>query len=107
LSSCGDVIYSPNKDKAIFKKDAYSKELTKEDILRIENDFVESVKRAKKAGYDGIQLHGAGLYLIADFLSTKYNRRNDEYGGSDEKRAKFLEEIIKKIRAEIGDDMIL
>ena len=48
LSSCGDVIYSPNKDKAIFKKDAYSKELTKEDILRIENDFVESAKREKK-----------------------------------------------------------
>ena len=63
--------------------------------------------RAKKAGYDGIQIHGAHLYLISQFLSKKYNRRTDEYGGSEEKRAKFLEEIVKKIRAAIGDDMII
>ena len=63
--------------------------------------------RAKKAGYDGIQIHGAHLYLISQFLSKKYNRRTDEYGGSEEKRAKFLEEIVIKIRAAIGDDMII
>ena len=63
--------------------------------------------RAKKAGFDGIDIHGAHLTLISSFLSTKYNRRKDEYGGSDENRVRFLVEIIKKIREKVGDDFVI
>ena len=81
--------------------------MTKEDILRIENDFAEAALRAKKAGFDGIELHGAHFYLISDFLSPLYNKRNDEYGGSDENRARFLLEILEKIRTKVGKDFIV
>ena len=73
----------PNKNKN-------SKEMSKEDILRIENDFAEAALRDKKAGFDGIEIHGAHFYLVSDFLSPLYNKRTDEYGGSDENRARFL-----------------
>ena len=70
--------------------------MTKEDILRVENDFVKAAIRAKKAGFDGIEIHAAHLYLLSNFLSPQYNKRNDEYGGNDENRARFVVETIKK-----------
>ena len=81
--------------------------MTKEDIIRIQDYFVQGAIRAKKAGFDGIEIHGGHLHLVSSFLSQKFNRRTDEYGGSDENRAKFLIEIIKKIREAIGDEMII
>ena len=84
-----------------------SKEMTKEDILRIENDFAEAALRAKKAGFDGIEIHAAHHYLISDFLSPLFNKRTDEYGGSDENRARFLLEIIEKVREKVGKDYIV
>ena len=56
---------------------------------------------------DGIQIHGAHLSLVALFLSDKFNRRTDEYGGNDENRARFLVEIIQKIKKEMGDEFII
>ena len=81
--------------------------MTKEDILRIENDFAEAALRAKKAGFDGIEIHAAHHYLISDFLSPLFNKRTDEYGGSDENRARFLLEIIEKVREKVGKDYIV
>ena len=82
-------------------------EMTKEDILRIEDDFVKAAIRAKKAGFDGIEIHSAHLYLLSEFLSPNMNKRTDEYGGNDENRARMLIEIIEKIRKAIGNDIIL
>ena len=106
LMSTSDVIYSPSPDKGFFKN-VTSKEMTKEDMLRIQDLFVQGAIRGKKAGYDGIEIHGAQLNFASLFLSTKFNRRTDEYGGSVENRARFVVETLKKIRKAIGDDMIL
>lgn len=106
LMSTSDIIYSPSPDKGFFKN-ITSKELTKEDILRIQDLYVQGAIRGKKAGFDGIEIHGAQLNFASLFLSTKFNRRTDEYGGSVENRARFVVETIKKIRKAIGDDMII
>ena len=106
LGSKSDIIYSPSENKGFFSN-VTSKEMTKEDILRIQNDFVQGAIRGKKAGFDGIDIHGAQLNFASLFLSTKYNRRTDEYGGSVENRARFIVELIKKIREAIGNDMII
>jgi N-ethylmaleimide reductase len=58
------------------------KEMTLEDIDTVKNEFEESVKLAKEAGFDGIQLHGAHGYLVDAFLRTSSNKRTDQYGGS-------------------------
>ena len=106
LMSNSDVMYSPSPDKGFFKN-VTSKELTKEDILRIQDLFVEGAIRGKKAGFDGIEIHAAQLNFGSLFLSTKFNRRTDEYGGSVQNRARFLVETLKKIREAIGDEMTL
>ncbi len=82
-------------------------EMTIEDIRRVQQKFVDAAVRAKKAGYDGVELHGAHGYLIAQFFSKYYNRRNDEYGGPVENRCRFLAEIIAGIRAKLGRFPIL
>ncbi len=101
-----ETIYGPSS-LPLTNKNKNSKEMTKEDILRIENDFAEGALRAKKAGFDGIEIHGAHFYLVSDFLSPIYNKRTDEYGGSDENRVRFLIEIIGKIREKVGNDFIV
>lgn len=83
-----------------------AKELTVSEIHRIEQCFIDAAVRAKKAGYDGVQLHGCHSYLINDFASA-VNRRSDEYGGSTENRARFGREIISGIRETCGEDFII
>ena len=107
LISIEQPVYSPSVDKGLLNKEIESKEMTKEDILRIQDYFVQGALRAKKAGFDGIEIHGAQLSLVSLFSTKKYNRRTDEYGGSDENRARFIVEIVKKIRAAIGNEMII
>ena len=75
-----DIMYSPSGDNGFFTF-VKSKEMTIEDILRIQNEFVEGAIRGKRAGFDGIDIHGAQLNFASLFLSSKYNRRTDEYGG--------------------------
>lgn len=73
--------------------------MTKEDILEVIDSFKKAAKRCIDIGYDVIEIHGAHGYLINEFLSPLANKRNDEYGGSLENRARFLKEIVKAIRA--------
>ncbi len=87
-------------------KDVMAEELTVSEIHRIEQCFVDAAVRAKKAGYEGVQLHGCHSYLINDFASA-INQRTDEYGGSTENRARFGSEIIAGIRKACGDDFII
>lgn len=77
---------------------AMSKEEIRETVLR----FAEAAERAKRAGLDGVELHGAHGYLITQFLSSGINDRKDEYGGSVENRARFVLEIVRAIRERVG-----
>jgi 2,4-dienoyl-CoA reductase-like NADH-dependent reductase (Old Yellow Enzyme family) len=86
-----------------FKCDA----MTKADIQEAVTAFAEGARRAREAGLDGVELHGANGYLITQFLSSAINDRKDEYGGSLENRARFVIEIVKAIRARVGNDFHL
>ena len=101
-----DKLLAPSKVvNPMTKRTTY--EMSKEDILRIEDDFVKASVRAKKAGFDGVEIHGAHFYLVSEFLSPLFNKRTDEYGGNDENRARFLIEIIQKVRKAVGNDFII
>ncbi len=78
------------------------KELTVSEIAALVTKFAEAAERAKKAGFDGVEIHGAHGYLISQFLSPLSNRRQDAYGGSVENRARFLLEVIEAIRKKVG-----
>ena len=78
--------------------------LTVEEIHAIEEKYAQAALRAKKAGFDGVELHSVGYYLGQQFLSTTANVRTDEYGGSRENRVRFHLNIIRRIRELCGDD---
>ncbi len=79
-------------------------ELTEQEIAERIGWFASAARRAKEAGFDGAEIHGAHQYLVAAFLSSATNQRKDEYGGSVENKARFLMEILQAIRAEAGQD---
>ena len=80
------------------------REMTREDIQRVIQAFADAAVRARTAGFDALQIHGAHGYLISQFLSPFYNRRQDEYGGNIGNRARFLLEILGAIRKAVGGD---
>ncbi|MDI3480419.1 MAG: hypothetical protein PWQ97_74 [Tepidanaerobacteraceae bacterium] len=81
--------------------------MTTQEAEGLVQDFIEAACRVKKAGFDGVELHGAHGYLINQFLSPYTNKRNDKYGGSFENRMRFLDEIIEGIRERCGKDFPL
>src|SRR5438105_4601723 len=78
-----------------------------DDIHEVVNAFAEGARRARAAGLDGVELHGANGYLITQFLSSAINDRTDEYGGSLQNRARFVIEIVQAIRKKVGNDFHL
>ncbi|MEG0341074.1 MAG: NADH:flavin oxidoreductase/NADH oxidase family protein [Acinetobacter sp.] len=86
---------------------ATPRELREDEILDIIQRFATSAVICEKAGFEGIQLHGAHGYLISEFLSPLTNKRNDQWGGSIENRMRFLLEIYKAVRAETSDNFII
>lgn len=83
------------------------KEMTIEEIKMVQQKFIDAAVRCQKAGYDGVELHGAHSYLIAQFFSKFYNKRNDEYGGNVENRTRFITEIIDEIRKAVRSDFVV
>ena len=69
--------------------------------------FAAGARRARQAGLDGVELHAANGYLFTQFLSSAINDREDEYGGSLQNRARFLLDVVRAIRAEVGHDFHL
>ena len=78
--------------------------MTQYDISRVVEGFRQAAIRAKKAGFDGVQLHGAHGYLFSQYLSPFFNKRTDEYGGSVENRTRIVIEAYEQVRKEVGDD---
>lgn len=78
--------------------------LSLEEIEGLVQDFVNGAVRAKKAGFDGVEIHGAHGYLLNQFLSPYTNKRTDKYGGTLEKRAQIVKEIIQGIREKCGEE---
>ncbi len=76
--------------------------MTQEDIEQTVTDFAAAAVRARTAGFDAVQLHGAHSYLISQFLSPYFNKRADKYGGSLENRARFALEVLRAVRAAVG-----
>jgi len=80
------------------------KEITPQDIRDIVIAFADAARRAKSAGFDGIQIHSGHGYLLSQFLSPAFNKRRDSYGGNVGNRARIHLEVCGAIRKAIGDD---
>ena len=78
--------------------------MTVSEIMEIIEAFGNAAKRAREAGFDAVQIHGAHAFLLAQFLSPHTNRRDDEWGGSLENRLRFHTEIYRAIRRNVGED---
>ena len=76
--------------------------LTTEELAVVRDEFVTAARRALRAGFDGVELHGANGYLLHQFLSPVSNVRDDGYGGSPEARARFVIEVAEAVAAEVG-----
>jgi 2,4-dienoyl-CoA reductase-like NADH-dependent reductase (Old Yellow Enzyme family)/thioredoxin reductase len=80
------------------------REMTLEDIQEIVDAFGQAARRAREAGFDAVEVHGAHGYLLTQFLSALSNQREDEYGGSLANRARFVIEVLQSVRKSVGDD---
>jgi 2,4-dienoyl-CoA reductase-like NADH-dependent reductase (Old Yellow Enzyme family)/thioredoxin reductase len=81
--------------------------LSIEEIEEIVKAFGEAAARAQRAGFDGVEVHGAHNYLISQFLSPNYNFRSDKYGGSLDGRMHFMLEVISSIKEHVSNDFVL
>lgn len=89
----GDHIHTPTGKQPYETPRA----LETDEIPRVVEDYRRAAERAKRAGFDGVELHGANGYLIDEFLQSKTNHRTDQYGGSIENRFRFLREIVEAV----------
>ena len=78
--------------------------MTRAQIDEVTQAFARAAARAREAGLDGVEVHGANGYLFTQFLSSAINTRDDEYGGPLENRARLLLDVVRAIRAEVGRD---
>lgn len=107
LSHCGIAVkMMPDGQLPLGPSDlnGHANAMTKAEIKTVVSDFGRAAYKCKTAGADGVQIHGAHGYLISQFLSPYYNKRNDEYGGSIENRARLLFEIFDEILAQVGNE---
>lgn len=81
-----------------------AREMTIEEIKRVQRQWAEGAVRAQKAGFDAVEIIGCTGYLIPQFLSQLTNFRTDEYGGSWENRVRFAKEVVAQVRAAVGPD---
>lgn len=93
--SAGEVALAPS---AFYAGGTISHELTNEEVLEMIKAFGDTAHRAIKAGFDGIELHGAHGFLLQNFFSPYYNQRNDQWGGSPEKRMNFAMAVIREVQ---------
>lgn len=99
----GKVMWGPSAVTDLGVKTT-PQEMTMQDILLVQQSFAEGALRAKKAGFDGVQMHVAHGYLLSKFLTPYYNRRTDGYGGGIENRARMVVETYQAIREKVGSE---
>lgn len=102
----GEAPQAPSAIPCPFSPDM-PEELSIEEIKKIITEFGDCALRAEKAGFDGIEVHGAHGYLISQFMSSYTNKRTDEYGGSLQNRIRFAVEVVKDIRSKVSKDFIV
>ena len=98
---------APSQIPAVEEPSCIPRALAIDEIRAIEDKFAAAAERAQKAGLDGVEIHGAHGYLISAFITPLKNKRTDEYGGSLENRARFLLEVIDKVRQRVGKDFVV
>ncbi len=84
--------------------DAMPREVTRDEMEQILVTYGAAARRAREAGFDAVQIHGAHGYTLAKFISPMFNKRTDEYGGSAENRARYLVEIMRAMKDNAGED---
>ncbi|URZ15651.1 NADH:flavin oxidoreductase [Clostridium felsineum] len=110
LAHCGAKANPDNGNKPLapsdimLSEDKSAKSMTKEEIQSVIHSFALAAERCKEAGADGVQIHSAHGYLLSQFLSPFFNKRNDEYGGDISNRAKIVFEVYAAIREKVGND---
>jgi len=95
---------APSQVGGEWRYSSLPREMTVDDIRRIQQDFVDAAKRARDVGFDIVYVYGAHGYLMTQMLSPFTNRRTDGYGGSLRNRARFQYETVELVRAAVGDD---
>lgn len=95
---------APSARAADVRWGSQAREMTGDDIARVQSDFVASARLARDAGFDIVYVYGAHGYLLSQFLSSWYNVRTDGYGGSLAGRARFALETLEKVRDAVGED---
>lgn len=80
------------------------KVLEEADIALVVQQFADAAERARRAGFDGAEIHGGHGYLLSSFISPRTNKRTDRYGGSRENRIRFLLEVVRAVRERVGPD---
>lgn len=97
----------PEPGTVFFEKAVQPHDLTKPQLVRLIDQFGRAAAVCRKAGFDGVEPHGAHGYFLTRCFSTHLNQRHDEYGGPVENRMRTAVEVCRKIRSAIGDDMLL
>lgn len=95
---------APSARVADVRWGSQAREMTSDDITRVQSDFVASARLARDAGFDIVYVYGAHGYLLSQFLSSWYNVRTDGYGGSLAGRARFALETLERVRDAVGED---
>lgn len=99
-----DIVSSSAKP---FEKDAaVPKAVTKLDIQRFVQQYAQAARNGIEAGFDGVEIHGAGGYLIDQFTQDNCNGRSDEYGGSIENRSRFILEVARAVKEAVGAERV-
>jgi 2,4-dienoyl-CoA reductase-like NADH-dependent reductase (Old Yellow Enzyme family) len=86
---------------------AVPKEMTQEEIRKAIDSFAQAALRAKKIGFDGVEVHAANGYLLDQFITDYTNHRTDEYGGTTERRIRIVVEVLEAIRTVVGPDYMV
>lgn len=111
MAALGQQTWSPSSVALdmgnLSSKFSVPKEMTAADIAELQHRFVLTAQLAEKAGFSGVQIHAAHGYLLSQFLSPICNKRQDQWGGSIENRARLLIEIVKAVRAVVTPQFVV
>jgi 2,4-dienoyl-CoA reductase-like NADH-dependent reductase (Old Yellow Enzyme family) len=104
--SSGNGPVAPSKHKYELNSEN-ARKLAEEEINIIIENFISAIERAKKCGFDGVQIHAAHGYLLSEFLSPSLNKRHDQWGGNTDNRFRIVKEIITRAKKKVGNFPIL